>query len=217
MKMIWLIVLVFTGCQYLNFDTGILSSIALTPTPVPNISLFDGDTCTLPCWLVLTPGESTTAEVLAVLESHSNVRYWADGFNDVFDRQSGLMIDGDYLVQWLPVDRYLLQYFPESRFVVRESILSRMEIYAPQIVPVDEVLAKLGQPNLIRFGIELYREPIIIFEYHTIPLRAFFTSERATCENMVGWWTRYGPTEKIICRRTRPQQRYGRRVFMADL
>ncbi len=157
-----------------------LASVDVTPTPTatPIRSLFTGDTCAPPCWFGLIPGESASREVLMLLQSNENLFEWySDYHSNVFDPETGELVDGFYSVYWRDFERPDDSRQFNSGLVIREGILHWMRIMVNDIVPLRDVLEILGQPDQIYFTIELYGQPLLILEYPQIPFRIYLTSE----------------------------------------
>jgi hypothetical protein len=96
----------------LFYMTGVMiASIPLSPlvsqpaptansTPAHARSLFIEDTCSPPCWFGLIPGESTSADVVNLIETSEVFGTWDFNRYSVFDEPHGNMIEGQYYLHW---------------------------------------------------------------------------------------------------------------------
>jgi hypothetical protein len=164
-------------------------SVPLQLTPVPTSesisveSLFSHDTCAPPCWFGLTPGQSTSQDVVAFIESSDETIFccWDTSFRSTFDPTESYVIDGRYSFYWRDYDR------PDkdtrqgnSGLRIQDGILDWMQIGMPDIVTLDQILASLREPSRVQFTSLFYR-PFVILSYDDLRVNVGLIGDRDAC------------------------------------
>lgn len=114
-------------------------------------SLFEGDTCAPPCWMGLTPGESTAEDVEEFIQTPNAIfREWRMHPDSIFDEQTGLMLSGTYSTRWLFHERddaYI--GLSDMDIYIADGIVSTIEFNPNRTILLRKVLEKLGTPDFV--------------------------------------------------------------------
>lgn len=136
----------------------------LEPTPETTIaeqpvrSLFADDTCAPPCWFGLTPGVSTSRDVIAMFEANVDLLYAEGGLsNNVYEPNTEYLIEGGYSFYWRSgsgIDNFI---------AIEEGIVSYMLIEGNTLRSLDDVLETLGSANTVKVARSLYVTYVVLF------------------------------------------------------
>ncbi len=158
-----------------------------TPTPTPFVvrSIFANDTCAPPCWFGLTPGVSTYQEVSAFFENPIDEPSVSFGLWVMYGTVDGQrrITNGNYRFSFrTPIGRPNNVDAPNGILTVRNRILYSIDVWMFPVVPLERVLAALGNPGEVRFERgEPYR-PNLHFVYPEFNMRVILTSEWEECD-----------------------------------
>lgn len=158
-------------------------------------SLFDEDTCLPPCWMGLTPGESTSEDVGHLIRNTTSIfREWTAYEDSVFDEQTGLIISGGYASNWLLLNRGDFASF-NSRISISidDGIVQGLLILPQRTILLRSVLEALGTPAYMTLSwheVGGYQLSLYYFEYNIhISLASIRQCNIARMSN--NFWVRY--------------------------
>lgn len=123
-----------------------------TPDPLAVESIFGGDTCAPPCFLDMTPGISTAADIEIILDEHPNIARWGiSEIGTVIDEHTGLLIEGEYGM--------LGEDFTDggspvyAQLLIENGVLTLIvvrQFYNNDFIVLSDTLAALGEPTQVR-------------------------------------------------------------------
>jgi hypothetical protein len=121
--------------------------LCLSPSLAQNQSLFLEDTCAPPCWFGLTAGESTVAELEALIAQYPTENLERHG---QFDEASGLLIRGIYLLTMQLSETMRIYLYIEIRDSIVDLLnLSLQTEQSPEYISMQSALDHLGEADLI--------------------------------------------------------------------
>jgi hypothetical protein len=146
-------------------------------------SILVEDTCNPPCMFGMTPGQTTAAEIEAILASLDAVNLWIRSENptDVIDAATGYIINGSYAFSLRKSDADP-GLAPVVRLILEDSILREIRL-DPQSRRINlmQVLEVLSQPNQARLLIGPYNTPFLNLVYLEPPMRLMLQSHPVDC------------------------------------
>jgi hypothetical protein len=140
-----------------------------TETPTPALSLFKGDFCSPPCWFGLTPGQSTSEDILATVESNEDFYRDKDFADGIFIENTEILVEGYY--------SFFSLY---SVFVIEDGILQWMRVEPNDAVSLGKVIKVWEQPDYVRATISIYEVYLTLF-YEELNIVVFLKADREDC------------------------------------
>jgi hypothetical protein len=148
----------------------------ILPAPAVPRSLFDEDTCAPPCWFGLTANESINRNVLVVLKGSEQLLLWDTDYpTNVFDPQTGYLIEGWYNIVWREYEREDGSQI-QSRIHIHHGKVVDMRIVMNKYVTLEQTLERLGMPDHVYFFVGDYALPYLSLIYLDWSLRVELTS-----------------------------------------
>lgn len=160
----------------------------VTQTPTVPYSIFADDTCAPPCWMGLIPGESTAADVEAMLAENQDLidpehvsmslaRLESGEF--AIDPNTGEVIRATYNFN------ITVPYFDTmgttSRVLIREGIVYKIVIHAHERITLTEVLESFSEPEIVRMGVFHTLLPDLLFVYLDTRIRVKLKLDNTDC------------------------------------
>lgn len=159
------------------------------PTVMPSDtrSLFTDDPCVPPCWFGLIAGESTSEDVVRMLEQYHQVFEWDREFSfRHFEHNDVYLLDGYYGIEWRHVSTV------ENVIDIEDAAVEAMQISIDQPTTLAQIFEAYGSPNYVR---TTYAFDIVSLNlyYRELNVVVFLTADRETCqmENFLEAYTAY--------------------------
>lgn len=132
-----------------------VGNVATQSTPAMDtitVSLFPDTNCERTCWQGLIPGESTSADVKDVLvELEDQLLFWFPHHsNDADNNEVDDVIQGSYRFVWKG-DRNTIMSNNRNIITIENSIVDAIRLIPNEAIPIEDMLAVLGEPDDIRF------------------------------------------------------------------
>jgi WD40 repeat protein len=179
---------------------------AITPTPLPTAtiaSLFEGDTCSAPCWFGLTPGESTLEDVINTFEMHHDLfivnpepgsapNVIAENFQNLREGVEATFI-------WKTWERE--EAVLANRINMSDDVVNSIEVQVNNVVTLQETLRILGQPDFALGRVDLGISLILWYPDRNLYVFAF--AHRGHCymntflEDFTVWSLYYYTAENV--------------------
>jgi hypothetical protein len=163
-----IVVFAFWGCQPASLSTLPAS------TPQNRQSIFEQDSCAPPCWFGLTPGVSSTDEVIALLQDgeifSSDARIWGRTPEPLV-----LIEEGSYLFYW----RHSLTV--NHQINVENGVVTLISATVDRSVPLRRILERMQLPSFVRFD-QVFHVWLIHLFYPDAGVVVMLEVQREICE-----------------------------------
>jgi hypothetical protein len=161
-----LIIICFLMASGLWMQQDILLTPEVTPsvTPEPRTSIFDYDICAPPCWMGITPDESTAQDVEQLLQTHTDL-VDPDSISKVgafignsraIDPDTNIVITGSYYFQVGIVDPAYKKMGIRSYVGIIDHKVDIIHVLSYRESSLGQTLSRLGSPHIIRADITPY-------------------------------------------------------------
>jgi hypothetical protein len=146
-----------------------------SPTPEPVRSLFENDTCAPPCFFGILPGKSRSSNIVALMETSSNIYSAGTTKDSTFELSTNYVIDGSYYFKLQSPDEF---EDPDGVAVyVSDQLAYQINVYTDHSnFSIEEVIDALGPPDQVRVSQTIIGIRLSLI-YVDLSLRLFFEPE----------------------------------------
>lgn len=177
----WLLTILFSIMNLSIVAFGAINLQTITPdSPTATLaatrSLFSDDLCAPPCWFGLVAGESTSEDVVRMLEQYPDLFEWNREFSfRHFEHNGVYLLNGYYGVLWRHVSTV------ENAIGIKDAIVEAMQITLDRPVTLAEVFETFGYPSYARtiYGINVVS---LHMYYRELNVVVFLHADRETCQ-----------------------------------
>jgi hypothetical protein len=160
-------------------DNSITTPIIYDEPRVPR-SLFAEDSCAPPCWMGLTPGESTSQDVAYIIQNTKAIfREWIAYDDSIFNEQTGLIVSGGYRSEWILLNRDdVAVLYGGASFFVRDGMVEGVRVLPNQTILLHDVQMRLGTPDFVLINWHEVTGSNLYLIYYDLRIHIYLDSTR---------------------------------------